>query len=248
VLSTCMQPHGTLHGRSPVGKRARRAEHMHAAARNAARTLTVAADVECPPLPPPLLPPLPLATAADVARESASSRASLASSASSVVTSVELPFGTCCGETERRGERLHARQGRVELPFGTRCGELAVGNSLWGTRRFGWRSRVIKGHQGSSRVIKGHQGSSRSSRSSRVIKGHQGPSRVIDTCTFGWRDERRPVPVDVCCHWQCSRMSELGAVLGVGVPVATGSAPMARSAYGSRKVVTSFVSSRCSST
>jgi len=215
-----MAVHGTLHGRSPVGKRARRAEHMHAAARNAARTLTVAADVECPPLPPPLLPPLPLATAADVARESASSRASLASSASSVVTSVELPFGTCCGEMGRRGERVHARQGRVELPFGTRCGELAVG------------SRVIKSHQEPSRAIKSHQGS----------------SRVIDTCTFGWRDERRPVPVDVCCHWQCSRMSELGAVLGVGVPVATGSAPMARSAYGSRKVVTSFVSSRCSST
>jgi len=215
-----MAVHGTLHGRSPVGKRARRAEHMHAAARNAARTLTVAADVECPPLPPPLLPPLPLATAADVARESASSRASLASSASSVVTSVELPFGTCCGEMGRRGERVHARQGRVELPFGTRCGELAVG------------SRVIKSHQEPSRAIKSHQGS----------------SGVIDTCTFGWRDERRPVPVDVCCHWQCSRMSELGAVLGVGVPVATGSAPMARSAYGSRKVVTSFVSSRCSST
>ena len=212
-----MAVHGTLHGRSPVGKRARRAEHMHAAARNASRTLTVAADVECPPLPPPLLPPLPLATAADVARESASSRASLASS---VVTSVELPFGTCCGEMGRRGERVHARQGRVELPFGTRCGELAVG------------SRVIKSHQEPSRAIKSHQGS----------------SRVIDTCTFGWRDERRPVPVDVCCHWQCSRMSELGAVLGVGVPVATSSAPMARSAYGSRKVVTSFVSSRCSST
>ena len=215
-----MAVHGTLHGRSPVGKRARRAEHMHAAARNAARTLTVAADVECPPLPPPLLPPLPLATAADVARESASSRASLASSASSVVTSVELPFGTCCGEMGRRGERVHARQGRVELPFGTRCGELAVG------------SRVIKSHQEPSRAIKSHQGS----------------SIVIDTCTFGWRDERRPVPVDVCCHWQCSRMSELGAVLSVGVPVATSSAPMARSAYGSRKVVTSFVSSRCSST
>ena len=223
-----MAVHGTLHGRSPVGKRARRAEHMHAAARNAARTLTVAADVEClplpppllpllPPLPPPLLPLLPLATAADVARESASSRASLASSASSAVTSVELPFGTCCGEIGRRGERVHARQGRVELPFW---------NSLCGTRC------GIKGHQGPSRVIKGHQGS----------------SRVIDTCTFGWRDERRPVPVDVCCHWQCSRMSELGAVLGVGVPVATSSAPMARSAYGSRKVVTSFVSSRCSST
>jgi hypothetical protein len=215
-----MAVHGTLHGRSPVGKRARRAEHMHAAARNAARTLTVAADVECPPLPPPLLPLLPLATAADVARESASSRASLASSASSVVTSVELPFGTCCGEMGRRGKRVHARQGRVELPFGTRCGELAVG------------SRVIKSHQ----------------EPSRAIKSHQEPSRVIDTCTFGWRDERRPVPVDVCCHWQCSRMSELGAVLGVGVPVATGSTPMARSAYGSRKVVTSFVSSRCSST
>ena len=160
-----MAVHGTLHGRSPVGKRARRAEHMHAAARNAARTLTVAADVECPPLPPlllplllpllppPPLPPPPLATAADVAKASASS---LASSASSVVTSVELPFGTCCGEMGRPGERLHARQGRVELPFwnslwgtrcrersvgtvlwGTCCGELAVGNSLWSTRRFG---------------------------------------------------------------------------------------------------------------
>ena len=131
-----MAVHGTLHGRSPVGKRARRAEHMHAAARNAARTLTVAADVEClplpppllpllPPLTPPLLPLLPLATAADVARESASSRASLASSASSAVTSVELPFGTCCGEIGRCGERVHARQGRVELPFW---------NSLWGSR------------------------------------------------------------------------------------------------------------------
>jgi hypothetical protein len=88
------------------------------------------------------LPLMPLATAADVARESASS---LASSASSVVTSVELPFGTCCGEMGRRGERVHARQGRVELPFGTRCGELAVG------------SRVIKSHQEPSRAIKGHQ-------------------------------------------------------------------------------------------
>jgi len=147
-----MAVHGTLHGRSPVGKRARRAEHMHAAARNAARTLTVAADVECPPLPPPLLPLLPLATAADVARESASSRASLASSASSVVTSVELPFGTCCGETGRRGKRVHARQGRVELPFW---------NSLWGTRC------GIKGHQESSRAIKSHQ------EPSRVIKSHR---------------------------------------------------------------------------
>ena len=165
-----MAVHGTLHGRSPVGKRARRAEHMHAAARNAARTLTVAADVECPPLPPPLLPLPPLATAADVARESASSRASLASSASSVVTSVELPFGTCCGEMGRRGERLHARQGRVELPFGTRCGEIAVGSS-----------RVIKSHQGSSRVIKGHQESSTPAHSDGATRGGQCPSTSAAT-------------------------------------------------------------------
>jgi hypothetical protein len=164
-----MAVHGTLHGRSPVGKRARRAEHTHAAARNAARTLTVAADVECPPLPPPLLPPLPLATAADVARESASSRASLASSASSVVTSVELPFGTCCGEIGRRGERLHARQGRVELPFGTRCGELAVG------------SRVIKSHQEPSRAIKSHQESSTPAHSDGATRGGQCPSTSAAT-------------------------------------------------------------------
>ena len=153
----------------------------HALARDAARTLatalTVAADVECaplaplPPPPPPPLPPPPPPPPADVAVAALS----LVSSAVSSASRVELPFGTCCGEMGRRGERVHAKQGRVELPFwnsllgnvlwGTCCGELAVGNVLWGTCC--GAHVALDGDQGQSRVIKGHQ------RQSRVIRGNQ---------------------------------------------------------------------------